>query len=367
MCLTRCSRALLSVGLLAVLPAVQAAPAISHPLPDHLVWQGEPVAVYQHDGGQSLTADDIASEVDVLLERSERTGDPRFLGEASAKLALLQSHQWTPSRLLQRAVIEQRLHQFERASETLEQVLRRQPDHRQALLVAFVVALTRGDLGDAASYCTRYGMRSKDLAAATCDALMTAARGDEDVAGDALTEAIAARQHRGADPVYVWALAVLADIVAERQPVRANRLLALAHALDPDDLHVRQRYAQSLVATGDFRRVLVVTQGWAGVEGLAIPRIMALRQLDPEAAQQLDASLAQQFRYARQREDFLHAHEYAVYLLEVRKDAQRAYDWAQRNWQGQRQLADYRLLKAAAVASGNLDQLPRLTIWQPRG
>ncbi len=362
-----CSRRLIVAALPVLSTAALAAPDVQQPLPDQLIWQGAVIVAHSNDTATEVDQSTFLATVDGLLQQSSRSGDPKFLGEANARLAALQAHQWTTELLIRRAVVEQRLHQFDRASQTLNTVLEREPAQAQALLIAFAVALTRGDQTGATAYCARYGEQRSDLAALTCSALLQARRGDVNQGAARLSDGIAAWRGSRADGVYVWALSMLAEMLSDQQPERALRLWALAHALDADDLYVRQQYADAALRAGDTPRVLTLTDGWEGVEGLALTRILALRQQDADAADLLARSLAARFDQALARGDFLHAHEYARFLLDVAGKSDDAFNWAWKNWQQQKQLPDYRLLQRAALSSDQRAALPSTLPWQEGG
>lgn len=361
-----CSRHFAALALLSVTVSAGAAPEVNTPLPDQLIWQGDFIPARNELSLPQAPAD-MLSQVDEFLQASARTANPDFLGEANALLDRLSQHAVTAPVQLRRAVIQQRLHQFDTSSKTLASVLSKNPDHAQALLTAFVVDLTRGEASLAEARCRRYRAVKSDLSGETCDALLRAWHGDIAGAAQHLSQAIGSSTTRGADNETIWALSMLAELQDVQFPEESLRLWALTHALDPSDLYARQRYVDALLARGDYQRVLSMTAGWEEVESLALSRILALRETDKKAALALQRALTQRFDQARARPDFLHAHEYARFLLDVEARPGEAFSWALKNWQVQKQLPDFQLLVRAARESGQESDLPAVVPWHGRG
>lgn len=369
-CSMICSRRFGAVASLLVLcmscTALRAAPLVELPAPEKVIWRGQPVSVHQSLGA-GMSSQQAITTLQSLLQASSRSGDPRFLGEAQALLNQLPADVVTSSILVQRAIVEQRLHEFDAAQLTLDQVLLAEPDNQQALITAFSVSLSVGDAARAQQHCAEYQRIKEDLAAATCRALLLAQSGRRHDAQELLAHTLSSARFERAGESYVWALSMLAEMLSQQQPQRAQRMWALAFYLAPDDLYVRKSYGDQLLQDGRIEQVLALTEGWEAVEALAVIRTIALqRQNKPEALALIDA-LDARFEQARERGPLLHSYEYARYLLDVKRRPHDAMLWAWRHWQTQKLLPDFRLLRDAALQSGQSDAIADETRWSANG
>ncbi|MCK5873363.1 MAG: hypothetical protein KAG82_01595 [Alcanivoracaceae bacterium] len=333
-----------STQLLAATP-----PEVFVPQPDSLLLQGDSVRIESQANGP-IDAQSLAIKVQQQLDLSRQQGSPRPLGEARRMLDQLDQQQWQARHWWLSATVRQRLHDFDGAAVELFRAMSMTPNDPQLHFSAFSVAMAQGRHGDAGQYCKRFSQLSPGHLASACMAEWQAATGNPDSALINLRQAIA-QPTRNQDAVgFQYAISTLAELEANRRPEQADRLWQLALKLDPDDLYSRSHYCQWLLQQRRVDDVLQCSDGHDNVDAIAITRVQALQLSDPAAATDLADTISERIAQADWRGDWLHAYEYALFLLDVRSDPSAALTMARRNWQQQRRPEDAALLARAEQA-----------------
>jgi tetratricopeptide (TPR) repeat protein len=337
--------------LLIISADLQAAtpPEISAPEPDTLLLKGSAVrsAARIDTAVDALT---MARRVQQQLDISRQQGSPRPLGEARRLLDQLDQRSWRAQHWWLSATVRQRLHDFDGAETDLAHAINMMPNDPQIHFSAFSVAMAQGKHQDARRYCMRFSQLAPGYLAQACEAQWLAGSGDADKARTNLRRAMAASHQRHDVVGFQYAISTLAELEAATQPEQADRLWQLALALDPDDLYSRSHYCQWLLDQRRLDDVLRCSHGYDHVDALAVTRVQALQSTDPAAAAALADKISARIAQASWRGDWLHAYEYALFLLDVRPDPAAALEMARRNWQQQRRPEDAALLARAENA-----------------
>lgn len=326
-----------------------APPEIFVPEPDTLLLQGEFVRIRSNTNA-TIDARLLADKVQQQLDLSRRQGSPRPLGVARRMLDQLDQQKWLARHWWLSATVRQRLHDFDGAAVDLFRAMSMTPNDPQLHFSAFSVAMAQGRHEDAERYCKRFSQLSSGYLADACLAEWQAATGRQDIAVMNLRQAIARPEQNHDITGFQYAVSTLAGLEASRRPEQADRLWKLALALDPDDLYSRSHYCQWLLEQRRLDDVLLYSDGYDNVDAIAITRAQALRSSDPAAASELADRISDRITQAKWRGDWLHAYEYAVFLLDVRPDPAAALEMARQNWQQQRRPEDAALLARAQQA-----------------
>ena len=319
------------------------------PQPDALLLKGELVRTRSHSS-IALDAKSLADKVHQQLDLSRQLGSPRPLGEARKMLDQLDQRDWQSRHWWLSATVRQRLHDFDGAAADLFRAMSMTPNDPQLHFSAFSVAMAQGRHEDAERYCKRFSQLSPGYLASACLAEWRAATGKQDVALSNLRQAITTPDQDHDVVGFQYAVSTLAQLEAPGQPDQADRLWRMALALDPTDLYSRSHYCQWLLERGRLDDVLLYSQGFDNVDAIAITRAQALQVSDPAAATELADRISDRIAQAKWRGDWLHAHEYAVFYLDVRPDPAAALTMARKNWQQQRRPEDAALLARAERA-----------------
>ncbi len=282
------------------------------------------------------------------------TGDPRYLGQAQAALAPWWSEPEPPAEvLLLRATIRQSRHEFAPALADLDRLLGGEPTHVEARLTRASVRAVRGHYADARADCTMLSGRVQELVVVTC-AAAAAGPAAHPEAYRRLAAVLARTPTTG--PVRAWAETVAGELAARRgETGTAERHLRAALAQDPSDGYAKGALADVLLDAGRPRAVVSLLAGETRNDALLLRLVLAEQAL-PEtqrAYRQHAGWLADRFAAARRRGDEAHLREEARYALFVEGDAVRAVALARRNFGQQREAADVRLLREAAIAAGD--------------
>lgn len=308
-----------------------------------------------------------ARAAQVLIERGRRSGDLRNYGYAQGLLQPWWADADAPDAvLLLRATLRQHRHAFDAALADLDRLLTRTPDHVQGLLTRATLHRVRGALDASLRDCARLQAVAPGFAAQLCQLAVQAQRDP----GAALTEldrldAAAAAQTA---ELAAW-LHSERGAAAERlgDAVRAEAAYRAGLARAPWDVGLRVALADLLI---DGERasdaLILLAEAPATDDALRLRELLAVRASDASRATALTDALATAYASTRARGDTPHLREEAMFELKLRDDPQQALALAQANWVDQRELADARLLLAAARAAGDHDTLIALQAWCAR-
>jgi hypothetical protein len=279
------------------------------------------------------------------------SGDPRYFGQAEARLAPF-TETSSPELHLLRALLREQRHDFNGALAELAAVLRIRPEDAQARFSRSVIFSVLGRYDEARADCTPLAGRVSKMIESACHAVPQSLSGGAAPAYAALAAALQAEPDAPASE-RSYALTVLAEI-AERlgRVVEAERHYRAALVLESSPTLI-SAYSDFLL---DQRRptevIALIGSGTPSVDALLLRLVLAERETDPVAAKHHAHELAERFAAAQQRGDFAHQREAAWFALVVDGDATHALRLARDNWAVQREARDARLLIEAAMAAG---------------
>jgi len=297
------------------------------------------------------------------IQRSRALSDPRYLGRAQATLA----RWWNleappPDVLLLRATIRQSLHDFLTARADLDRLIAVRPDDAQAHLTRAVVSTIMADYTTARADCARVAALADPLIASTCVAQIDGITGH---AGQASQQLARALEQSTADPsLRGWALTALAELSIVRGDfAAATSQFRQVVDLDPEDAYARAGLADVLMWTKHPAEASALLAGRESVDNLLVRRAIAeYAAAGPDAAKWTRA-MRDRIAAAAERGDRIHLREEARFTLEVLGEARRALAIALDDWAVQKELADARLVAAAAVAAGDLNAARPVRAW----
>ena len=284
------------------------------------------------------------------VEEARRRGDPRFLGYAEAALdRWWQETMPPPPVLLLRATIRQSRHEFEAALADLDALVARAPDEPQAWLTRAVVLTVRGRYSDARASCAALAGLVSPLVRAACEAPIDGLTGKAGAARRTMEAALV--QARTPDEA-AWAHSILGELCQWAGDLAAaERHLAEALRLDPDDRYARGAYADLLLDGGRATEARALVADRESDDGLLLRLALAEAALRGPRAGALAAMLRERFQASRQRGESVHQREEARFALALDGDPARALGLAREGWRAQHEPWDARVLLAAADAA----------------
>lgn len=292
------------------------------------------------------------------IERGRAEADPRYHGQAESALAPWLDRADPPAAVrLLRATLRQQRHDFSGALADLDTLIAARPDDLQARLTRATVLLVQGRPADALPDCNALlAARGNLLAAAVCVTSVRSLDGHAEAAAQGLAAAL--DESAAAPPgERIWALTALAEMQVRRgRPGDAERrfreALRLLDASDERDPYLLAAWADFLLAGDRAAEALAVTRDQTRIDNLLLRQALAQSALgDPGLADSV-ATLEARFAEAGLRgESAVHLREAALFMLRLKRDPIRALDFAMRNWQGQREPPDARLLLEASLAA----------------
>ena len=312
----------------------------------------------------AASPDDVELAVELAradVARYRKLADPRYLGRAQATLARWWTAVEPPTEvLLLRATIAQATHAFAAARADLDRLIAREPAHVQAHLTRAVVATVTADYAAARASCTALHDRVPAVVVAACEAPLDGLAGRAEAAYARLAAA-----PRGNDPaVRGWALTALAELAIQLgrfEDARAHLREALV--VDADDSYARNLLADVLLATDREVEASALLAGRDAIDSHLVRRAIAEHAAGGSDAARLVGAMRERISAAAARGDRIHLREEAMFALAVDDNAPLAVALARDNWEVQKELADARLLAAAAAAAGDLDAAAAVRMW----
>jgi hypothetical protein len=289
-----------------------------------------------------------------LLERARAEGDARLAGQALGALGAWDGDAAAPVELrLQRATLQQHLHDFDAAVAELQALLAVAPRHPQALLTLATVLRVQGRYAESDRACAALVDAGQPLHARACRAENQALRGDTPTARRELEDLLAAAP--GQPGWAAWIRTTLGEL--EQRAGRSDAAVAALRAAlqaEPDP-YARLALADVLIEARRWPEAqAALIEAGNGDAALLRRAIVAQGLAAPEAAA-LRAQLAARYAQAAQRPEAaaVHARERARFALEVEQDAPRALVLARANLRTQREAIDLVVLARAARAAGD--------------
>lgn len=296
------------------------------------------------------------------LEAAHQQGDPRYLGYAEAQLGPWLNLPEPPTDvLLLRARLLQANHRFDAALSDLVRVLKRSPGQPEALLLSASIHQVRGRYPEARQACG--GLKGMALLPLSliCQAQIDGVTGQARAALTRLQKL--PRSKLGLTPAQAaWLDLGVADL-ADRLGDNALTEASLKRAL-PSGAEAVGAYADWLQAEGRDAENLVLLRPWTAHDGLLMRLARAEQTTQSAAFKQHRAELLRRLAAFRQRGEAGHEREQALLYLDVLKDSNNALTLARRNWQQQRETADFRVYGRAARAANASADLDLLRAWQ---
>ena len=298
------------------------------------------------------------------ISRGDEEGDPRYFGYAQTALGAWWDLPRPPAQvLLLRATIFQWQHQFERALGDLDSVIAADGAAvNQAHLTRATINLVQGNAAAARHDCVALINHVETLIAATCIASASALGTHAADAEHAVRIAIE-RATDASDPALIWAWTEVAQIDeqlgdSETAGQAYAKALGAMQRRGHRDPFLLAAYADFLLDRGRAAEVVPLLKDQSRLDNLLLRLALAEAQLGGRGDALMQAAadghaneLQRRFEETRQRGDFVHQREEAIYLLKLRHSADLALRAAQENWQQQRELIDARILWNAAEAA----------------
>lgn len=288
-------------------------------------------------------------------QQAVATHNARFDGYASRVLdGLLQSHA-SPDVLKMRAEIAQYNHEFANALGFLDKATALAKDDRQAWLAVASINLVMGRYSESAAACER--ILGQHPVKVGCRSAVRAMRGEPKAA---YAELLATLEANAVGSEASWLLGILGDLSSLLgDDESAVRHYELALRVNPAD-----RYARIAIVDG-------LSRLGRGTEALRLiekgdddtPSLVRSAILSPSKRPELASELERRFAIDRERDDWGHAREEALFLLRVVGDAKQAVEVALRNFERQKEIIDVRLLAEAAAAASHAGACKEARRW----
>lgn len=255
--------------------------------------------------------------------------------------------------LYQKAVVAQYFHNFEESNTLLDSVIKRQPDHTNAILLKSNMLLLLGKHEQALQMCTHLIGLAQQAIVIACANYAKAQQGIVKENLDSLRGFIKTQKITDLE-VSIW----LAEIQASLAKEAGDFTLAESILSEYENNRAPLSY---WVLWSDIQLALNAPENVLATLGKITKTIknkddaLLLRLAIAEKKMQLSHKIWQPQASARntlreQRQDTEHAYDIALYYLYIKDDAIAAHKWAKINWQQAKLIEDANLLSLTEVA-----------------
>lgn len=314
---------------------------------------------------RSTSREALAASLDTiagLLSSARESGDPRYLGYAEAQLKpWLTRYANNPRVQLTHARLLQANHQFVPAQSILNSLINAHGDAAEAVLLSASIAQVQGDIALATQRCHQLKGFAMLPFALICQAQIDGASGHAKSALASLQK-VPAKALGFTPQQATWWWLSQADIAdrlgldssAERALIAAQSGGAEAIGSYADWLYRQQRFAEA-------EKLLLP---WQRHDGLLTQLARVQRRLNRAEARATQVQVSARWQAFLARGEPGHERELALFYLDVAQQPTAALRYAQRNWQNQRETADFRIYARAAIANQSASDLALLRKWQ---
>ena len=297
------------------------------------------------------------------IEQGRSEGDPRFLGQAQATLALWWNEPSPPpAALLLRATIRQNTHDFDQAIADLDQLLTLQPTNAQAWLTKASILQVQARYDEARLACQRLGRLAARHVLVGCLSDIGGMTGQSAKSKELLRQTLSDSALSGHERI--WIATILAETATRIGAIEeAEQAFAEAFKIGIKDQYLLGAYADFLLDQSRYRDVLAMLQHETKADGLLLRLALAEQALNIPWFQNHKAELVSRFSASRERGTATHVREEARFTLTILHDAQQALPLAQANWNVQREPADARILLQSALEARNSAAAQPVIAW----
>jgi hypothetical protein len=297
-----------------------------------------------------------------LLSSARASGDPRYLGYAEAQLKpWLTRYASDPRVQLTHARLLQANHHFAPAQSILNSLITAHADASEAVLLSASIAQVQGDIALATQRCHELKGLAMLPFALICQAQVDGASGKAKMALATLQKVPTKALGFTSQQATWWWLsqADIADRLGEDE--LTERALVAAQ---PGGAEAIGAYADWLYRQQRFTKAEKLLLPWQRHDGLLTQLARVQRRLNRAEANATQVHVSARWQAFLARGESGHERELAGFYLDVAKQPKAALRYAKRNWQNQRETADFRIYARAAIANQSTSELAILREWQ---
>ncbi len=298
----------------------------------------------------------VARYVDALVASGKQSGNERYFGYAEQALNDAPTEVQRALTLTQAQLLQHR-HEFRSAELLLNDLLAREPRHRDARLMRAQLRLHLHEPEQAMRDCVALMPLVDLLTSTTCFAQARAALGDVPRAYALVTTTLQAQS--APDAARSFSAGVAAEFAARLgRNDDASKWYRLSFELDRQSHYPRIVYADWLLSQGKHREALVIARtGASSADKLRV--VLAEQNPQSVTAQQLQLAWAE----ARANGERNHLRDQARFELLVLRDPARAHATALDNFRDHRDAEDALLLFATATTVGDKSSVAYVRSW----
>lgn len=321
---------------------------------------------FVHPAGATASPDwrKASEEAEELIAKSRRLGGEEYAERARELLAPWWGAGELPGKIrLQRAMLLQRDHHFEKALADLNFLLKRNPELTEAWLIKTTILTVTGRFQEARQAAIPLFGLASPLVAVTAGTAPTSSNGNLSQSYQVLEKALETHPDEAAG-IKAWAHTALAEMAVRlgKSPEAGSHFRS-ALRIDPHSPYLLKNYAGFLLEQGWDEKageLIEPHREYFPVIWMQIRRAQgASRPELAELSSDYEASLVVQ----EARHGHSHGRDQAVCHLEIKDDPGEALHQAIGNWESQREASDLLILVKSARAADDQATLAATRRW----
>ncbi|MEZ5534878.1 MAG: hypothetical protein R3F02_04570 [Thiolinea sp.] len=266
-----------------------------------------------------------------------------------------------------RATLAQHNHDYQQASDDLLYLIRKHPKHTQAWLTLSSIQLVQANYPQAEVSCTALSRISSYWLASLCYSQLYSFTGSAERAYG-MQKSLLTQLSPEQIELRVWVSALMAETAMRLGWLaKAEQHFQDGLAIKPDDIYILRTYSEFLLTQNRATEVIKLLEDYRHNDQLLLRLAMAIKDSGDNHSTLRQQDLLSELSERLERTIELHGHAHdrdmALFLLELRDDAQRAFRLAELNWQVQKEPDDALLLLRAAKTANKPGAIQQLRNW----
>jgi predicted Zn-dependent protease len=288
----------------------------------------------------------------------------RYLGYAEAVIAPWKLKRPSPVPiLLLSATILQRNHHFDEALKELKEIIKKYPDHAEALLLQASIYQVKGQYDAAKESCRKLLHLSTLPIGLICSAQLEGLTGNLEYAFRQISQMLNINNQGLTPEIHQWLMRIYIDLAQrlKKENIVENSFKQIMTNNPSSEIKIA--YADWLLSKGLFEEVIQLAIRDTKDDGMLLRLIIAEKALIKSDAKTHTTLLSDRFAAAKLRNERTHLREEAKFMLEVLGKSSEALQLATANWAIQKEPADGLLLLDAAIATKSLSDARPVLEW----
>lgn len=304
----------------------------------------------------------LVSILQDTIQYGKSISDPRYIGFVSSFVdSYLKTNNNIKFKVLKASIL-QHGHQFSKALNLLNSIIKTDPAITNARLLRASILQVQAKYASARQDCYSLLGKTSHLVTISCIAQIDGLTKDTKQSYSALKSIINRNTQNQSSTELSWSYDILAQLARQLgNNEQAEQHFKEGLILSPDNVPLLNAYADLLISDKKFNKVMKLlrykNQNFTILLRLAITEKLSSNKI------LYKTQFLSRLHKMQATSDFTHLREIAAFYLFVEDDIKQALSYATRNWELQKELYDAQLLLNCAIKNQNLDSAQSVIKW----